>query len=54
MNMPSLSNSIIEKQAEDQFAESVVAASTNLSASIRGYLQASLTDNSRRAYHSDL
>lgn len=54
MNVPSLSNGIIEKQAEDQFAESVVAASSNLSPAIRGYLQASLSDNSRRAYHSDL
>ena len=54
MPLPSFSDTNIEKQTANLLLGHVAAASARLSPKICEYLKASLSDNSRRAYRSDL
>ena len=52
--LPLPSENTTEQQTANLFSEDLAATGPVLSAEVRGYLQASLSDNSRRAYRSDL
>lgn len=52
--LPSLSGNNIEKRTAETVSEGQPVNDGVLPADVRGYIQASLSDSSRRAYRSDL
>ena len=52
--LPLLSENTTGQKAANLFSEGPESALSSLSSEVRGYLQSSLSDNSRRAYRSDL